>query len=74
MEEVLVNIEVFCKSGAQPTFLCIESEIRCQEINVCFTGMLMVLAHHIQSASVALLTDLSLKKKNVQAGKKLIFL
>lgn len=63
MEEVLVNVEVSCKSGAQPTFPYIEREMCCQEISVYFIGIWTVSVHHIWSASVASLTDLSLKKK-----------
>lgn len=69
MEEVLVNVEVSCKSGAQPTFQYIGRELCCQEINVSFTGILRVSVHHIQSASVASLSDLSLKKQKCSSWK-----
>lgn len=62
MEEVLVNVEVSCKSGAQPTFQYTGRELCCQEINVSFTGIVRVSVHHIQSTPMALLTDLGLKK------------
>lgn len=53
-----MNVEVSCKSGAQPTFQYIGRELCCQEINVFFSGILRVSVHHIQSASVAFLKDL----------------
>lgn len=69
MEEVLVNVEVSCKSGAQPTFQYVGRELCCQEINVSFAGILRVSVHHIQSASVASLSDLGLKKQKCSSWK-----
>lgn len=44
--------------------------MRCQEVNVYFIGILRVSVHHIQSTSVASLTDLSLKETNFSLIKK----
>lgn len=57
-----MNVEVSCKSGAQLSLRSC-TEVRCQKINTYFIGILRVLVHHIQSASVASLTNLSLELK-----------